>query len=55
MWRDALTLYKANIGNLGKLQQPLNVTFAGENGIDDGALKAEFFTKIFEITRKELF
>ena len=38
-----------------KLQQPLNVTFSGENGIDAGALKAEFFTKIFEIATRELF
>ena len=55
IWKDALTFYKANIGNLVKLQQPLNVTFTGENGIDAGALKAEFFTKIFEIARRELF
>ena len=38
-----------------KLQQPLNVTLAGESGIDAGALKAEFFTKVFEIARRELF
>ena len=52
IWKDALTFYKANIGNLVKLQQTLNVTFAGENGIEAGALKAEFFTKVFEIARK---
>ena len=54
IWKDALTFYMVNIGNLVKLQQPLNVTFAGENDIDALALKAEFFTKIFEITRREL-
>ena len=37
--KDALTFYKANIGNLVNLQQPLNATFAGENGIDAGAFK----------------
>ena len=37
--KDALTFYKANIGNLVNLQQSLNATFAGENGIDAGAFK----------------
>ena len=53
IWKDALTFYKANIGILVKLQQPYNVTFARENGIDAGALKAEFFTRIFEISRRK--
>ena len=38
-----------------KLQQTLNVIFAGENATDAGALKTEFFTKIFEIAKRELF
>ena len=54
IWKDALTFYKANIGNLVKVQQPLNVTFTAENGIDAGVSKAKFFTKIFEIARREL-
>ena len=40
---------------MGKLQQPLDVTLAGENGIDGGALKVELFAKTFEIARSELF
>ena len=50
-----MTFYKVNIENMGKLQQPLDVTLAGENGIDGGALKVELFAKTFEIARSELF
>ena len=46
---------KTNNRNLFKLQQPLNLTFAAENGTDAGVLKAEFFIKMFEIARRELF
>ena len=38
-----------------KLTFLLDVTFVGENGIDAGALKAEFYTKVFEQAKQKLF
>ena len=37
------------------MRNAAHIAFAGENGVDAGALKIEFFTKICKIGRKELF
>ncbi len=55
LWRDALTFYKTNMGDKQKLFQKLFVTFEGEDGIDAGALKIEFFTLVFNEAKKQLF
>ena len=55
LWRDALVFYKTAMGNLEMLRRKLSVVFDGEDGIDAGALKAEFFTQVFNMAKKELF
>ena len=44
-----------NCTNATKWRNAAHIAFAGENGVDAGALKIEFFTKICKIARKELF
>ena len=42
------------MGSLIKLRLPLCITFTGVNGIDAGAFKVEFFSKVSEVARKYL-
>lgn len=54
IWRDLSTSYNVNMGSLIKLRLPLCITFTGENGIDAGAFKVEFFSKVSGVGRKDL-
>ena len=54
IWRNALTFYNVNMEDLTKVRQPFRTTFICENGNDVGTLKVEFFSKVFEVARKEL-
>ena len=55
LWRDGLHFYKSSMGDLTRLQLEFRVSFENEDGVDCGALRAEFFTKFFEVALKELF
>ena len=48
------TSYNVNMGSLIKLRLPLCITFTGENGIDAGVFKVEFFSKVSGVGRKDL-
>lgn len=55
LWRDALRFYKMTLANKQLLSVKLSIEFAGEEGVDGGALSIEFFAKFFEAARSELF
>lgn len=54
-WREALTFYKSKSGMVQNLFKRFSVEYLNEDGIDAGALKAEFFSLFFENARNELF
>ena len=53
--RDAVRFYKISMAKKSNLFQKFVVEFEGEAGIDVGALTVEYFTKLFEIVRRDLF
>ena len=55
IWRDAVRFYKISMAKKSNLFQKFVVEFEGEGGIDVGALTVEYFTKLFEIVRRDLF
>ena len=55
LWRDGIGFYKSSMGDLKRLKAEFRVSFEGEDGVDCGALRAEFFSKFFEYALKELF
>ena len=55
IWRDAALFYKISIAKKSNLFQKLVAEFEGEEGIDVGAVTVEYFTKLFEIVRRDLF
>ena len=55
IWRDAVRFYKTSMAKKSNLFQKLVVEFEWEEDIDVGALAVEYFTKLFEIVRRDLF
>ena len=55
VWRDGVRFYKMTIANKEMLKRPLVVEFKGEEGVDGGALKVEFFSKFFDAICKRMF
>lgn len=55
IWREALCFYKKCVTNPEKLWDSPAVCFEGEDGLDGGAMKAEFFELLLEQIRKRLF
>ncbi|PFX24444.1 hypothetical protein AWC38_SpisGene10962 [Stylophora pistillata] len=55
IWKRALTFYKQAMGEPYKLKQRLSIGFDGEEGIDAGALRVEFFCEVLQEMNKRLF
>lgn len=55
LWRNGLAFYKSCCGKVDRLTLPLQVRFIKEDGVDCVALKIEFFSKLFQYARDELF
>ena len=55
IWREALRFYKIAMVDKTVIFQKLVVEFSNELGVDAGALCIEYFTKFFDVVRKELF
>lgn len=55
IWKAGLTFYKQCMGNVSKLHRNLVVCFEGEDGVDAGAIKAEFFNCLIEEMDKRFF
>lgn len=55
IWREALCFYKKCLTNPDKLWDSPTVCFEGEDGLDGGAMKAEFFELLLEQVKKRLF
>ena len=53
--RDAVWFYKISMAKKTNLLQKLFAEFEGEEDIDAGCLTKEYFTKFFEIVRRDLF
>ena len=52
---DSITFYKKCIGAPEKLKKELLISFKGEDGLDGGALKVEFFTLLLKEVQRRLF
>ena len=55
LWMDALRFYKKNISDYGFMTKSFYITFKGEDGVDGGALKQEFFTLLLTEIVKRIF
>lgn len=54
IWRDCLSFYKVSFVDKFRLFRELKVEFLGEDGVDCGALKLEFFQVSLEAAKKSL-
>ena len=55
IWRQALGFYKLALAEKSILYRKLRVECVNETSVDVGALSVEYFTKLFEIAKTELF
>lgn len=55
IWRTALGFYKNSLHNRQRLQYEFRVEFDGEEGIDAGALRAEFFQHLLKLVNHNWF
>ena len=55
IWREALRFYKKCLTDTDKLWDSPTVCFKEEEGLDGGAMKAEFFELLLEEIKKRLF
>ena len=55
LWRDALSFYKNSLHSLDRLKHELRIEFRGEEGIDAGALRREFFESLLKELNNRLF
>lgn len=55
IWCNILAFYKKALGDKQRLKKKLVVTFDGEDGVDAGALSAEFFQLALDQVKKRLF
>ena len=55
IWKDALKYYKRKVHDVTSLKKRLEVSFEGEDGLDGGAMKMEFFQLVFDEVSKRLF
>ena len=55
IWCIILAFYKKSLPDKAKLRKKLLVTFQGEDGVDAGALSAEFFQLALDQIKKRLF
>lgn len=54
MWRDCLSFYKVAMVEKRRLFRDLKIEFEGEDGVDCGALRLEFFQTAFDEAKKIL-
>lgn len=54
-WRNGLNFYKNSLSNKKRLLQDFHVEFEGEEGIDAGALKLDFFELMLQEINYQLF
>ena len=55
IWCNILAFYKKSLTDKARLRKKLVVTFQGEDGVDAGALSAEFFQLALDQIKKRLF
>ena len=55
LWQAAIAFYKGTKAKPQKLKRDFVVEFAGEVGVDSGALKREFFEAVISQANKRLF
>ena len=55
LWSDVLKFYKRKCNDPNSLRRSLEVQFKGEEGLDGGAMKVEFFNMAWEQVTKRLF
>ncbi len=55
VWSYAIAFYKKALGDKERLKKKLVVSFEGEEGVDAGAISAEFFRIALEQSKKRLF
>ena len=55
LWKGGLTFYKQCIAQPEKLGKNLVVDFVGEEGVDCGAIRSEFFTALLKEMNRRLF
>ena len=55
VWRGALIFYKKALTNSDILRNNLTIAFKGEDGLDAGAIKAEFFEMLLKEIQQRLF
>lgn len=55
IWCNILAFYKKALDDKQRLKKKLVVTFDGEDGVDAGALSAEFFQLALDQVKKQLF
>lgn len=55
IWKSGLTFYKQCLGDKSKLKRNLSISFDGEDGLDAGPIKAEFFSCLLQEMDKRLF
>lgn len=55
VWQTAKQFYKAALSNTSRLTRNLVVEFTGEEGVDAGALRSEFFETVISNISQQLF
>ncbi len=55
LWRHALGFYKNSLHNPERLARDFHVEFEGEEGVDGGALKNDFFEQLLKLVNDKLF
>ena len=55
LWSDVLKFYKRKCNDPNSLRKSFEVQFKGEEGLDGGAMKVEFFNMAWEQVTKRLF
>ena len=55
IWREALRFYIIAMADKSIIFNKLVIQFCNEPGVDAGALCVEYFTKLFDVVKKELF
>lgn len=55
IWNQAKVFYKRGLGDPSLLRKNFSVSFGGEEGIDGGALRNEFFVSVMRHLNEEFF
>lgn len=55
VWQDALRYYKRKLQDASGLAKSIEIMFKGEDGLDGGAVRSEYFQLVLEEVSKRLF